>query len=59
MNEYSDYLEGKVRRIILFGSVVASGEFRPHSDVDVYIEGLEYREYFRVRAFLRICCKEI
>jgi predicted nucleotidyltransferase len=37
---------GEVRRAYLFGSVVRSGAFRPDSDVDVAVEGIEAADYF-------------
>ena len=41
-----------IRKVILFGSVITKGEFREHSDVDIYIEGLDNKEYFKAKAFL-------
>jgi predicted nucleotidyltransferase len=37
---------GKVRRAYLFGSVVRPGAFRPDSDVDIAVEGIEAADYF-------------
>jgi predicted nucleotidyltransferase len=38
-----------VRRVLLFGSLVTD-RFRPGSDIDLAVEGLEPRRYFRALA---------
>lgn len=44
--------EFHVKKVVLFGSVLKEGEFREDSDIDLAVEGLEKKKFFKAAAML-------
>ena len=44
--------EFSVKKVVLFGSVLETGRFKEDSDIDIGVEGLPKRLYFRAYARL-------
>lgn len=45
-------MEFRVKKVVLFGSVLEPGRFREDSDIDIAVEGLAKRDHFKALARL-------